>query len=102
MATAKTATAPEAQTPADIVTATATSAIPGGKSDAAVSVLAAIKDLLPSVALSIGLGLMIFKAVPTENHDPVLAIISGMLGFLTGRASGGRPTRVTAKAANDS
>lgn len=84
-------------------TATATATDPSGTStsEAAVSVLAGVKDLLPSVALSIGLGLMIFKAVPTENHDPVLAIISGMLGFLTGRGSTARQARVTAKAAGD-
>ena len=57
------------------------------RAEAWAAILASVKDLLPAVALSVGLCLLVFFAVPAANHDPVLSIISGMLGFLTGRAT---------------
>jgi len=49
--------------------------------------VSAAKELVVSLALSAALITMIFVAVPTANHDPVIIVISGFLGFLTGRNS---------------
>lgn len=55
-----------------------------------VEIVQAIKELIPPSALSGALIVMLFTAVPTANHDPVTIIISGFLGYLTGRAAAGR------------
>lgn len=56
-----------------------------------VEIVQAIKELIPPSALSGALIVMLFTAVPTANHDPVTIIISGFLGYLTGRATATRP-----------
>lgn len=41
----------------------------------------------PSLALAGGFLAMIFHAVPKDNHDYVIAIVSGLLGYLTHAAA---------------
>lgn len=60
-----------------------------------VEIVQAIKELIPPTALSGALIVMLFTAVPTANHDPVTIIISGFLGYLTGRAAAARATQVS-------
>lgn len=49
--------------------------------------LTGARELLPPLALAIALNLMLFIAIPPVNHDPVLSIIAGFLGFMVGRAT---------------
>lgn len=80
---------PEAASSADVsVTAMPVKTTP-------VEIVQAIKELIPPTALSGALIVMLFTAVPTANHDPVTIIISGFLGYLTGRAAASRATQVS-------
>lgn len=53
------------------------------------AILTGIKELLPAVALSLALPLMVFVTMPASNEKVVLSLVSGLFGFLTGRATKG-------------
>ena len=50
---------------------------------------------LPVVFLGIALLLMFFEKVPSEDHDMMIAIISGLLGIVTGRSTAPNPSTTT-------
>ena len=60
---------------------------PRPTSDFLTETISTAKELGAIAALAGALWAIIFVAVPTANHDPVIIVISGLLGFLTGRGS---------------
>lgn len=51
------------------------------------TILSAVKELLPAVALSVSLPLMICVTMPASNEKVVLSLVSGLFGVLVGRAT---------------
>lgn len=51
------------------------------------AILAAAKDALPSLAVSAGLIIALTWGMPAGNEKVALSLISGLFGFLTGRAT---------------
>lgn len=59
--------------------------VPPTKASLAVDIVQGVKELIPPSALAGALIVMLFTSVPAANHDPVTIVISGFLGYLTGR-----------------
>jgi hypothetical protein len=54
-------------------------------------IISSVKELIPAISLAVVAVLLVFFAVPPPNHDPLTIVVSGFLGFLTGRSSRPNP-----------
>lgn len=52
----------------------------------------AIVGAIPAISLGVGFWLLIFQKVPADNKEIVLAIGSGLLGYLTHAAQTHKPS----------
>lgn len=81
---AATDAAPNPQPTAETVVSTTTS---GEVKTTLGQMIDGMKQMLPSFALSTALILVICHEVPKGSEQTALSLISGLLGFLTGRAT---------------